>query len=460
MTFSKIGRILTALVATAALGLGMTACGGGTIGYLFVAGGYYNQISGFKIDDYTGNLTPIEHGPFATNANGPVTVLVKPGGRFVYVISSGTAPNPALINTPGYTPPTDGGITIFAVGGDGVLTYQTSYPSLGYNPVWATFDSSGNYLYVTDKYSNYYCAVAGTCNNPNPAVVNIPAIMPPKTIMSSSVVDLDASITAFSVAADDGRLTVVTNNEVLALGNNVPTKVFEIPAGAPTAIPGVLTEPVMSKLGSGSCLFTLESQTIYPFVVGGNGQLTVATTGPYQVSGNPLTNLTSINTGGTYTYVTDAGTNQIFSLTSGGSQCSFTPISGSQQANISGTANPVNSITDSSGKFLYVLNQSSSSLPQGSNPSQSTISAFTIQPGTGQLATLADSTNNPYAVGSGPVCIVQDPTNQYLYISDNTDSTITGKLFDQRFGYLSNLSRGSTFVVTMRPTCLAVSGNL
>ena len=31
MTFSKIGRMLTALVATAALGLGMTACGGGTL---------------------------------------------------------------------------------------------------------------------------------------------------------------------------------------------------------------------------------------------------------------------------------------------------------------------------------------------------------------------------------------------------------------------------------------------
>ena len=127
MTFSKIGRILTALVATAALGLGMTACGGGTIGYLFVAGTFYNQISGFKIDDYTGNLTPIEHGPFAVNANGPITVLVKPGGRFVYVISSGTPVDPTRLNTtpissstPTYAPPTDGGISIFSVGGDGV----------------------------------------------------------------------------------------------------------------------------------------------------------------------------------------------------------------------------------------------------------------------------------------------------------------------------------------------------
>ena len=450
MTFSKIGRIFTALVATAALGLGMTACGGGTIGYLFVAGTFYNQISGFKIDDYTGNLTPIEHGPFAVNANGPELVLVKPGGRFVYVISSGTAPNTSLLNTvptvpsnpatPKYAPPADGGITIFSVGGDGVLTYETSYQSQGFNPAWATFDGSGDYLYVTDRYSRYYCSATPTSGYACDPTKKNPA--------STATVDTNASITSFSVAGDTGRLTLVTNNAVLGLGTNLPLTVFEVPPN-----------PVMSKIGSGSCLFTLGPQSIYPYVIGGGGQLTVATTGPYQVSGNPLTNLSSINTGGAYTYVTDAGTNQIFSLAASGT-CTFTPINGSQQTNLSGTTNPVNSVTDSSGKFLYVLNQNSSGLPTGPNPALSTISAFTIQPGTGQLATLADSTNNPYAVGAGPVCIVQDPTNQYLYISNNFDSTITGKVFDQRFGYLSNLTRGSVFTTTMKPTCLAVSGNL
>ena len=438
----------------------MTACGGGTIGYLFVAGTFYNQISGFKIDDYTGNLTPIEHGPFAVNANGPQLVLVKPGGRFVYVISSGTAPNPDLLNTTDatvtpnkpYGAPGDGGITIFAVGGDGVLTYQTSYQSLGFNPVWATFDGSGNYLYVTDRYSHYYCSPTAAASTTHPCLVanhNPANPINATNPTAAQLTDTNASITSFAVAGDTGRLTLVTNNAVLGLGTNLPLTVFEVPPS-----------PVMSKIGSGSCLFTLGQSSIYPYVIGGNGQLTVATTGPFQVSGNPLTNLSSINTGGAYTYVTDAGANQIYTLSSGGTTCSFTQVSGSQQNNLSGTSTPVNSVTDSSGKFLYVLNQNSSGLPQGANPSQSTISAFTIQPGTGQLATLGDSTNNPYAVGSGPVCIVQDPTNQYLYISNNTDSTITGKLFDQRFGYLSNLSRGSVFATTMRPTCLAVSGNL
>ena len=374
----------------------------------------------------------------------------------MYVISSGTAPTPDLLNTTDttvtpnrpYAPPVDSGISVFSVGGDGVLSYQLSYASNGFNPVWATFDGSGNYLYVVDKYSQYYCSPNAAASTTHPCIAALHNPANP----ASSVVDTNASITAFSVAGDTGRLTVVTNNAVLGLSGsakqNLPLTVFEVPPG-----------PVMAKLGSGSCLFTLGQSSIYPYVVGSNGQLTVATTGPYQVSGNIATNLTSINTGGTYTYVTDGGTNQIYSLTAGGSACSLTPISGSQQTNLSGTSNPVNSFTDSTGRFLYVLNQNSTNLPPASPLPQSTISAFNIDP-TGKLSVLADSTNNPYAVGSGPVCMVQDPTHQYLYISDNADSTITGKLFDQRYGYLSNLTRGSVFTTTMKPTCLTVSGNI
>ncbi len=419
MTFSKIGRIVTALVATAALGLGMTACGGGTIGYMWVLGTFRNEISGYKIDDYTGNLTVINHSPFSSGGSNPQSIVVKPGGRYVYVINSG-AGGTGTPGSTGYVPPAGGSISQFAVGGDGVLTFQQNYFSQGTNPVWASLDSSGNYLYVLDKYSPFYSPVTG---------------------------DLNGSITVFSIAGDTGRLTLVPNTQILK--NNLPTPVFEVGPN-----------PLMTKIGLGGCLFTLSPNSIYPYSVGSNGQLTVTSTGPYAVTGS--SRLTSINTGlgssaSNYIYLTDAGANQIFSLQAGGSTCSLSPISGSQQSNLSGTANPVNSITSSSGKFLYVLNQSSTTSNQTN--ANSTISAFTIN-SLGQLQTLPDSTNNPYAVGSGPVCIVQDPTNQYLYITNNTDSTVTGKLLDQNRGYLSNLSRGSVFPTTQNPTCVAVSGNI
>jgi hypothetical protein len=47
-----------------------------------------------------------------------------------------------------------------------------------------------------------------------------------------------------------------------------------------------------------------------------------------------------------------------------------------------------------------------------------------------------------------------------MYIADFNDGTVTGKLLDQNRGYLSDLARGSVFPTSMKPSCLAISGNL
>ena len=416
MTFSKIGRAVLAAVATVSLGLGMTACGGGTVAYIWVMGSFYNQITGFLVDNYTGNLTGIIHSPFASGGSNPVDMVVRTGGRYVYVINSGTG-QVGVPGQTGYVGPTGAAITEFSVGNGGILTYQQNFSSQGTTPVWAAIDSGGNYLYVLDKYSPDYATTG------------------------------NGSLTAFSIAGDTGRLTLIPNTTIL--NNGIAQTWFDVGPN-----------PIMTKFGPGGCLYTLSPTSIYPYAVNvGSGQLTVATTGAYQVTG--ASNLSSINTSqgtsaASYTFLTDKTNNAIYTLQSGGSGCSLTQVSGSQQSNVSGTANPVNSITSTSGKFLYVLNQSNTS-PTGN--ANSSISAFTINT-QGQIATLADSTNNPYAVGSGPVCIVQDPTNQYLYISNSNDSTVTGKLLDQNRGYLTNLQRGSVFPTTKTPTCMAISGNI
>ncbi len=433
MTFSKIGRIVTALVASAALGLGMTACGGGTIGYLWVVGTYQNgasgQISGFKIDDYTGNLTQIEHSPFSSGGSNPQTIVVKTGGRFVYTVNSGSG----QVGTPGsagYVAGNGSAISEFSVGGDGVLTFQQSYSSQGTHPVWATFDSTGSFLYVLDQYSpNYGTALAG------------------------GGIDTNGSITAFAVDANTGRLTLVPNNSVLN-ANGTATTVFEVGP-----------DPIMSKVGSGSCLYTMSAGSIFPYVISSsNGQLTVPTTGPLVISSGTAIapSLTSINTStgssaSSFIYLTDGANNQIYSFQTGGTTCTLSPIAASQQTNVAANVVPVNSLTSNNGKFLYVINKSSTGGNQA--PAQSSISAFNIN-SSGQLTTLADPGNNPYAVGSGPICLAEDPSNQYLYISNNSDSTVTGKLLNQTTGFLSNLTHGSTFQTTQSPTCMVVSGNL
>src|SRR2546422_69535 len=67
----------------------------------------------------------------------PKDLLATAGARYVYVVNKGDAT-------------TGGNISLYSVGGDGVLTFQQSFTSRGSIPVWATVDSTGNFLYVLD----------------------------------------------------------------------------------------------------------------------------------------------------------------------------------------------------------------------------------------------------------------------------------------------------------------------
>jgi len=58
------------------------------------------------------------------------------------------------------------------------------------------------------------------------------------------------------------------------------------------------------------------------------------------------------------------------------------------------------------------------------------------------------------------VCMVEDPSSQYVYTSNSVAGTVTGKIINQNTGQLSDLRRGSTFPATGLATCLAVSGNV
>jgi 6-phosphogluconolactonase (cycloisomerase 2 family) len=375
---------------------------------MWVLGTQYNQIAGFKVDDFTGNLTAIVGSPFGAGGTNPVSIAIKPGGRYVYVVNKGTAS-------------TAGNIAEFSVGGDGILTFQATFTSQGTTPVWAVMDSTGNYLYVLDQVApdTAYCPVAGTtCGD----------------------------ITVFSIAADTGRLSLVPNTQVRK------------PSGTQLTYFPVGIAPIMMK-ASGACLFTVNSgdQTVFPYTTNGtSGQLTLPTTSTITT---PATKITSINGGGSYIYLTDAGGTTtspggfILPYTVG-SNCSLNTLTGGSVANLPLTQNPVYSFTDSRSKYLYVLNQSTTNT-QNAN---STISAFTIDATNGKLQQIPD-VSNPYPVGAGPVCMVEDPTNQYVYTSNNVDGSVTGKIINVNTGQLSNLTRGSTFPATGLSTCLAISGS-
>jgi 6-phosphogluconolactonase (cycloisomerase 2 family) len=422
MKLSLFGRWSMALFASLALGLGMTACGGGTIGYMWILGQQYNNVAGFKIDDYTGNLTEIINAPFNANGAIPVSIVIKPGGRYVYVLNQGTGGSAAGRGT-------GSGISVFSVGGDGTLNYQLSYQSQGYVGQWMQIDQTGSYLYVLDKYSPSYVSSTGLYNGPNTNGLG--------------------AITVFSIDSTTGRLTLVTNSTTQ--NNNVNTPFW---LTGPT--------PFMMKVSSG-CIFTMDSnQTVYPYSISGS-QLATVTTGVF----TPGTiNATSITGSGSYVMITDnltpAGTspsvNGRVNLFSVGSSCNLSPTTsggGRTIQSTEGTPNPVYSFIDSTGKYLYVLNSSNTSTL--TTNSFSSISAYTINSTNTQLSPISGA---PYTVGSGPVCISEDPTNQYMYISNYNDGTVTGKVIDPTTGILSDLSRGSTFQAVGHAGCLAISGSV
>src|SRR5438309_2179384 len=251
MKLSRIGRISQALVVSMALVLGMSACGGYTVGFMWVAGTQYNQIAGFKIDDYTGNLTRMINSPYSSGGTNPVSLAVRVGGNFVFVINKGTSVKAC-----------DGNISVFSVGNDGVLTFQQSYTPPGCSPVWVAADSTGSFVYVLESQAPDFATTG------------------------------NGDIAVYSVDGSTGRLQIVPN-QLIKNAQGQQLNYFEVgPA------------PTMLRVG-GSCVFTLDSgdQTIFPYGVGASGQLTVQANSRVQTGG---TNITSINVNGSSVYLTDA----------------------------------------------------------------------------------------------------------------------------------------------------------
>jgi 6-phosphogluconolactonase (cycloisomerase 2 family) len=388
------------------MGLGMTSCGGGTVGYMWVLGTQYNQIGGFKIDDYTGNLTATVGSPYPSGGTNPVMLTLKSGGRYLYVLNAGNATTP-------------GNFSLFSVGGDGTLSYQQSYTSQGTNPVWITTDTTGNYLFVLDQKAPDY----------------------------DGVTNFNGSITAFALDANTGRPSLITNAQVK---NAQGTQLTYFEVGK---------NPTQMR-NSASCIYTLDSgdQTIFPYALGsGNGQLTQPTNSTIALN---TANATSVNVGGSYVYVTDSGSavggpGSIVQYTQG-SNCALSPATSGTVPNVAGTSYPIQTVSSSNGSYLFVANHSTAN----TNYQNSSISSFLLEPGNGQLQQVSSTLGNPFPVGSGPVCIAIDPTNQYIYTSDQYSSTVTGKRIDNNFGSVSNLTRGSTFPTVGTPSCLVISGNV
>src|SRR5580658_7661772 len=439
MKFTKFGKALLMSALSAAVALSVTSCVESyTVGFLYVTGtvttgtsgsGGNGIISGFKIDHNTGKLASINGLPISSGGANPVRAVLITGSRFLYVLNRG-------VNSSGGSdcttadPCQNSNITEFSVGGNGILTAQETFYTQGINPFRLVGDTSGNYLYVLDHDapSSAACALA----------------------LGSAATTSCGDITAFQVNQTTGRLSLIVNAQVSA-ASGTPLPYFPIPA-----------DPIDFSLSAGFLLSLSGTPStgdvVFPYAFNSStGQLTIS-----QNSVQPLSIYegTAIVPGTGYIYVLD---NEGTDVVGSGATSQILPFTvgtgGALQAQTGGVvpddstlANPIFLLVESKGKFLYVANQGNN--VQGTSPT-SGLAGYVIDPSTHQLSFIA---GEPFGSGSGPQCLVEDPSDQFIYSADFNDSSVTGRVVDPNSGVLNSLRVTSTYALQGPATWCLVDG--
>jgi 6-phosphogluconolactonase (cycloisomerase 2 family) len=464
MRFKKFGMAL--LIGALSLGVvfGVTSCVESyTVGFLYVTStvtagtGNDGIITGFKIDHNTGRLAQINGLPVSTKGANPVRAVLVTSSRFLYVLNRG-------VNAEGNgdcttdDPCNGANIAQFVVGGNGILTYQQSFFTSGNNPFRLIADGSGNFLYALD----HDAPSSGAC----------------QAALGASITSC-GDITAFQINQSTGRLSVVENTAVTSA--NCPSASFTCPL---TYFP-VPPNPV-DFVYSGQYVLTLTSaiaQTSFPYTGGGivwpysynssSGQLTISSNSPQPLvdSYNPdglVGAGTAIVSAVGVVYVLD---NEPMTITSssiftaetypGGQILPYTlSVGGALQSETSGIvpdyvtlANPVQLLVESKGTFLYVANQGND--VTGTNNPESGLAAYQIHSLPWQLTF---DTPGYFPSGSGPQCIVQDPSDQFIYEANEYDSSITGRVLEPSTGELVDMHGTETWPLQGPATWCLIDG--
>ncbi len=444
MKFTKFGKALLMSALSAGLILGVTSCVQSyTTGFLYVTGtvtaqsGSNGIISGFKIDHNTGYLSSIHGLPVSSGGSNPVRAILLPGSRFLYVLNRGVNAEGGSTCTTA-DPCKNANITQLAVGHNGILTPQQTFYTQGINPFRIMVDGNGSYLLALDH--------------------DAPSSAACQKALGSAVTSC-GDITVFKIDSVTGRLSVVTNAQVSSASGS-PLTYFPVPAN-----------PIDFVMSSGNVL-TLSGtpatgDAVFPYTydpTGGQLKLNQNTAQPLGIN-----EATAILQAGSTLYVLD---NEPITIASGSTFNAGTYPSqilpytvgpgGALQAQTSGAvpdastqSNPVWAMQElgSSGKFLYVANQGNN--VQGNNTASGIAGYFMTNSPSFQLSFIA---GQPWSTGSGPQCLVEDPSNQFVYTANYNDSTVTGRIIDPNSGVLTTMRKQSKFTLPGPPTWCLVDG--
>jgi 6-phosphogluconolactonase (cycloisomerase 2 family) len=446
MKFRKFGQVLLATVVSAGMMLGVSSCANDfTVGYVYVTGtapngGSGGQIGAYREDNNNGVLRNVSGQPFGSNGSNPVRALITSGGRFLYVLNAGTK----TVDSSGNISYASANISVFSIGGYGQLTFQSSYNSQGLGSIRLAADSTGSHLFVLDSYAPIGNASGAIQTVSSTQSADFPCYE------SEGVYRATGDITSFSIDPSTGRLTLIPNQQQQNL-TYFPVGCFPVDFHA--------TSSQIYTVDAGATSNS-DVETIFVYALStSTGQLTQTQNVPLTTS--PAVNIVSINanSANSYIYLIDATLNTIFPYQVG-SQGALTAVNGGPTVNSNSAAgNPQQliSVTGTSNSFVYVIN---SGTGNQTNVGQSDISGYLVNSTNGHLDN--PSLDSPYGNGipSGPVCIFEDPSNQYIYVAGSADNTIAGRKYDTQTGDLKPLPTSTAFPTVGTPSwCLATTSS-
>ncbi len=444
MKFKKFSKALLMSALSVGVVLSVTSCVQSfTVGFLYVTNTVTasstgnGQITGFKIDHNTGKLNQINGMPVSSGGANPVRAVLLSGGRFLYVLNRGANVEGNTNCTPD-DPCQNANITQFVVGSNGILTPQETFYTQGKNPFRIVADSSGTFIYVLDHDSPV-----------SPADPNCT-----KAFGNGACGD----ISAFQVNPTTGRLSLLVNAQVTsATGSALPY--FPVPVNP---IDFLWNSSFVLTLSGAPGATAQTGDFVFPYTYSSSGQLTVNQNTPQPIN---AAQATAIVAGAGNIYVLDnepvtITTNGTSVVSPGGQILSYTVgTNGALQAKVGGAipddpsqSNPIYLTVESKGKWAYVANQGNNT---NNTNAQSGIAGYVIDPATQQLSLIS---GGPFGTGAGPQCLIEDPSDQFIYTANFNDSTVTGRVIDQNSGVLNNLNAASSYTLSGPATWCLVNG--
>jgi 6-phosphogluconolactonase (cycloisomerase 2 family) len=453
--------------------------------FVYAANNGAGKISAYAIDGDTGELTSVSGSPFAAGEE-PNSVAVSPSGKFVYLANEGSADisvyavdaaTGVLTTVPGSPfafPSSDGGRpTAVAVNPAGTFLFVTSnndsdvavfsinaangaLTQVAGSPFPVTDDCasltiapSGNFAYIASGFGSSYFSVFA---------INATGVLTP---VAGSPFSAGSNVNSVTLNPQ-GNILYVTNSGSSGVSqpnsNEVWTYTINSSTGVPTLLSKIRTQqgPTSVALGGGTTDVTYTPT--FAYVVNQGSNTIASTVSAYAInassgkikaiSGSPFpdgkagtfasANSITVDPSGTFAYVANEGTNNVSAYTIKSSTGELTAINCSM---CSAGAAPTAVAVDPSGQFVYVANGGSG------NPNTPSVSAYTIDASTGELAPVSGS---PYATGGAytqSVSVTVDPTGQFLYVASISTQEASGNIS----AFAINASTGALTAVTGSP---------